>query len=376
MSKPQPLEKEQLVDFVTSGSKKRKPDGFWKNPWNVEQYAVKYMERTGRTVLPGEKILKREGESGFVNGVYTHYPGRIRKLRENLGQENKVKLAGDWTLERIEFETLEYILEFNYDRIPPDQVMRSDGRGDLAAAIYECKYPGGVRGLRQNFGQENPEQEKGFWNVPENIEARARDYLAETGRTILPSQDTMVKDGWGALAKGVNKYPGTIHGLRKKFGQDNPERERGFWDNPENTRTVAKEYMIEFDCDALPGTRAIADNGWHDFVNGINKYRGKIQQLREDLGQKNKTVKNGHWKPETMLDVACDYVREQEYPTLPTVNKAKEDAKEGLVSKGFVGSAPGRYPGGWNGLRADVELKSGVPTKDKQLEELVGAYLG
>lgn len=238
----------------------------------VETLAKRLIEK-GHEV--NQKNIKKFGETSFITGADSHYPGGITGLRQNLGITTPYdkKPPGYWTVETIEAEALK--IQEEKGKLT-QAVMRADNQTALAS-IISTKYPGGLNGLKRKFEIEILKRPGGEW-TPDYIEQQARE-LIEAGHGL--TQKSLQKMGRADLAGAIAAhYPGKLTALKRHLG------------------IKVKAPAHEWDADKIFG-EAIAfaakhgnlnhavlrENKRGDLSNVITKrYPGGIEALKEKLG--------------------------------------------------------------------------------------------
>src|SRR3989344_543140 len=123
----------------------QKPRGYWKDPNIIEQEAISFLESGDNLTQQG---IKEADKSSLWMAIAKYYPGGIFALRSKLSLESSQRPKRYWTPEQIERETRDFINQegkFSYT------LLQEKGRMDLVGAISK-NYHGGIYGLRKALG--------------------------------------------------------------------------------------------------------------------------------------------------------------------------------------------------------------------------------
>jgi len=121
------------------------PDGYWKDWSNVKRELKKLIRDMGR--FPSEIDMRKAGKSS-LGGSIVQYHGGIRKVRQRMGYENKLKPNGywkDWNNFEREFGEIIEDLEC----FPKQRELIVLGKSDLVNGI---RHHGGLLKVRERMG--------------------------------------------------------------------------------------------------------------------------------------------------------------------------------------------------------------------------------
>lgn len=230
------------------------------------------------------ELLAKNGNSSLSVKISSEYPGGIAGLKARLGIENHFKPAGYWTTERIKEEAL--IFYKQHSQISNNLLFKAKQSG-LGAAITRL-YPGGWSQLKVDLNLPT-RQQAGFW-TKEEIEQQALEfYRQEKGLTTKLLQDC---SRYNLLSAIISKYPGGIPALRDKLAIGNDIKSKGYW-TLEKIKEEAREFYNQFE---ELTQKELKKQERQDLMAAIGKvYPGKMMQLKMDLGLNLHRRLNGSW---------------------------------------------------------------------------------
>ncbi|MBT4445960.1 hypothetical protein HOC96_01810 [archaeon] len=172
----------------------------------IREAARKFLEDEGFEILPGASTLIKLGYASLSAKIYRNYPGRIRKIRKDLGGDLNRKSKGYWTNPKnILDEARSLIDKHDLESFPGyDEIKKLNATG-LSSAVYRY-YPGGLYALRDDLGVKELQRRPGFWHEESNIVAETRLYLTEHGYMLLPTKNRMNLDKASSLVSAIAKY--------------------------------------------------------------------------------------------------------------------------------------------------------------------------
>lgn len=261
----------------------RKPDGYWTEE-NIEKEARDFLENGG--VLTQQDLAKNERFD--LSSAIRNYPGGFRGLKEKLDIENKIRPDGYWTVEAIEKETRDHILE---EGILSTETLRK--KPYLRSAIAKF-YPGKMGALRRKLGVEIDKKPKGYW-TDEQVEKDALAFFWEEG--VLTFKALEDKKRFDLINAIYSSYPDSLYDLRKKLGIK-PKVERkphGYWNNEEHIRNELIKVISTLG--HFPTVGDIEGMGLLSLRSVVVK-SGGFKKWREKLGITNRAENDTMTSPE------------------------------------------------------------------------------
>lgn len=186
----------------------------------IEDQARQILEEVGRLT---QRLLAERNRKDLAVAITRHYPGGLRQLKINLGQEPVKKPNGYWqSPENILLEARRFLT--THEVISADLLKRS-GNSSLNNAIVSY-YPGGTTQLKRDLGIQVSRRPNQFWNEA-TIEQEARDFYEQhdgldTSRLSSEGRNDL-------LVAITTKYPNKWPGLYEKLGLQSPQKEKGYW---------------------------------------------------------------------------------------------------------------------------------------------------
>lgn len=270
-----------------------KPRGYWDDPQVVEAETRKLLEVGNKLT---QKSIADAGVSSLGAAIARHYPGGLRKFRQDLGVADESKPNGYWTEDQIRNEAKDF---FDQHGILRHESLSSYGMSGLSAAITN-KYPGGMQRLKQDLGVAITKKYN-HWTA-EVIEEDAFKVYQEAG--VLTSTVLVGLGRNDLMIAIVRKYPGGLSGLRKKLGI---EKGRKHW----TSETVEREVEEFFRESGDISYSLLVDQHRYDLINAIRTYYpGGFQSLRENLGLVPNRKPNGYWTAEQIEKEISDFYME------------------------------------------------------------------
>lgn len=161
----------------------------------------------------------------------------------------------------------------------------------------------------------------GYWKDRKNIEQEIRQLIEKLRH--FPTAREMREEGVPNLPRVAIREFGSFGEVRKYFGcvSENNKHSRGYWNNPENIRLEAREFLdANPELDTIPNDNVLRTQGYSMLGAAIGKnYIGGFEQLRLDLGlQKARYTKKNQWKNlDFTLEEARRIMQERSLETLP-----------------------------------------------------------
>jgi len=258
------------------------------------------------------------------------------------------KTYGYWKKEEnVLAEARQIMKEHGWTGLPSADKLGQKGYFALIHAIN--RHHGGIQNIRKSLGQQNTTKPNGYWKILDNTITEAQQAMNQEGWNTLPSADKLVQKGYSSLSVAINKYHGGIQQFRTTLGQQNPQKNRGFWQQEENVIVEVQKAMREQEWITLPSQQELTKHGYSALSNVISKYHGGMQQFRTTLGQTNTKKPNGYWENlENVVVEARQAMQEQEWNTLPTQQELKTHRYHSLAS------SISKYHGGLNTFRTTL----------------------
>jgi len=187
----------------------RRPKGYWQDQTNMLAEAKKAMEEHGWKSLPSSHTFHKYGYSSLAHAV--RYHGGMPGLRKLLGEGSFRQPYGFWQDPlNIVVEARKAMQENGWDTLPGATTLHKKGYSKICSA---AKFHGGMDGIRKLLGQESLTRPRGYWMELPNVLAETRRAMEKQGWDSLPSQKTLQKHGYSALAAAA-KHHGGMSGLR------------------------------------------------------------------------------------------------------------------------------------------------------------------
>jgi len=276
----------------------RKPPGYWKKEENTIAEARQIMEEQAWKVLPSDGELRKHGYNPLGIAI-TKYQGGFRSFRKKLGQTNTTKPNGYWKVEEnVIAEAQQAIADNNWDALPSQDMLQKKGYSSLSRAIN--KYHGGIQEFRATHGQKNTTKPQGYWKSLDNALAEAQLAMTDNNWDRLPSHGQLIKHGYNSLSHAI-RYHGGYLTFRKKLGQTNPEKPKGYWKSLDNTIKEVQQAIEKQEWITLPSKEMLAKYGYHSLNYAISKYYGGIPNFRKLLTE-HETGKTQKQQLEELLD--------------------------------------------------------------------------
>lgn len=296
-----------------------KPNGFWKDPQNIESEARQAIE--SGIPIAGSSLLAT-GRSSLVAAIHMYYPGGIKALREKFNQPQGPKEKGFWTPETIELEVQKAM----------DQGLELSGSQTPALYVAAQRhYPGGITELRKKLGVGKSKKPDGFWQDTSKIEEETRKAI-EAGIRI--DQKSLAEAGLSGLSTAITKYyPGTYKALRAKLEiKQAPKPGKKSlaidWETLKNTPAFV-ESIEEMATEFVSTGHALTQDElktagfiWQAIRFG---YPGGIGKLRTNLRKSEKPTKlkttetraKGYWQDEANIEAELSRIIDQigHFPT-------------------------------------------------------------
>lgn len=178
----------------------------------------------------------------------------------------------------------------------------------------------------------------GYWQDIDNVVAEAKGIMQKHQLSELPSQGTLIKNGYSSFVVSSNQYHGGIPKIRELLGQKNLRVAGGTWKDLDFVLAEARKIIGERG--VLPSTLSLKKiNG--GLVDAVMTYHGGMRKFRELLGQEQLREENGTWKDlDYTLEEARKIMKIETWENLPSSNT--------LNDKGYsmFAKAIFRYHGG------------------------------
>jgi hypothetical protein len=312
---------------------KRKPNGYWNNPKNIESEAKKAVELGSN--LSGPSLSKMGLTS--LDHYISNYPGGLPALRDRFGiEQSDAKPSGYWTEETIEKEAKEFFVAYG---VLSQKAFKEYDRQGLHGAISQ-KYPGRLTALKKKLGI-TVEQKHNFW-TQETIESEARAFVAEHGDI---THKMLRKADRGDLSAKVHSYPGGMGALRAILGFEKRNKPTGYW-TEEKIEEEAKTFLEEF---GHLSQAELISKGRSDLVVAIGKkYPGKLWGLKVKLGLAKESNVGGYWTKEKLMEEARAFFSEFGVISQPMMTRQGRSHLSVAIIR--------NYPGGITALLKDLGL--------------------
>jgi hypothetical protein len=286
--------------------------------------------------------LYRAKRTLLIRGI-SHYPGRLRGLKDNMGIGNRLLPRGYWQdITNVQEAAKQFIAEHGGLSVT---LVREHGATMLLSAA--ARYPGGLNQLRRDIGIATDKRRRGHW-TPENVLVEARSFYEEHGDL---STDLLKEKGAKVLKGAVGRYPGGLTQIRKTLGLQPRATSKGdqyparYW-TPEKIEQAIREYAESAEVVGIPDLEKCN----LPLVRAIFLYYPeKFGQLLRNSGIEFNKMPSRYWTPEEIELQAQEYIREH----------GSNLSREKLIQQGNIslGNAVIRYPGGIKALKAKLGLE-------------------
>lgn len=195
--------------------KTNKPRDYWRrmDTKTFLKEVKRVMKENQWSILPGEKELRESGQ-GILPEVARRYHGGMFKVRELLGQGQKVVPKGTWKdLQYTISQALQVLEENEWDNLPGGEVLSRRGYSSLSQAIIH--YHGGFHKFRGLLGQVKRRVPSGSWKDLDFGLSEAFRIMEEEGWAELPGEQELKKKGYAMIASSARKYYGGMRRFRE-----------------------------------------------------------------------------------------------------------------------------------------------------------------
>ncbi|OGD92133.1 hypothetical protein A3D81_01960 [Candidatus Curtissbacteria bacterium RIFCSPHIGHO2_02_FULL_40_17] len=214
------IEQEPITNV--NESSRKKPNGFWSNPANVEADIRRVINEHNLIDFPTQPELKKLRESSLRSAIsktggYAHwqetlgYPVKQRPKRSRQDQEGILNEARK-------------VMEGNdLQDLPSDKTLKRMGYSYLVAAINR-NYRGRFRAVRIALGL--PPQKirpMGSLRNPEYIEAELKRIMIDFGLENVPTHQWLNENGFSSISLAICNYDGGRAALVEKLGLNSIE---------------------------------------------------------------------------------------------------------------------------------------------------------
>lgn len=306
---------------------------------NSKQLQQVIEEEARRFLQTGRPLSQRDmNESGWTHlsvAIGRYYPGRLTRLKENLGLELSKRPDGYWLtpdgIEAIRKQAEEFVAVEGSLSTPI--LKEKDSR--LLHMVRQ--YSGGLTQLHQDLGITNPRLHR-QWSQ-EVIIDEARKFFNENGKlshNVLDIHDQQ------PLSNAIRSYSGGIQQLRKDLGIVTTRKDRGFW-TLEKIRDEAYKFYLQNKGLNRPLLRMSGESSLIDAIG--KRYPGGMLQLRVDLGIEEDRKPPGYWTIERIEQEAQEVYFNSGKLTYYLLRTTK---------KGLADVVRRKYPGGINTLKEKI----------------------
>jgi len=207
-----------------------------------------------------------------------------------------------------------------------------------------------------------------YWSE-EKIETEARKIIVKYG--YLPTYLQLREKGYSKFVAALGRHKG-IRLLRKKLGEKQLRKERGYWKRWENVRGELKRIWNEHPelGGRVPTNRWMKKHGYSSIGAAIYKYHGKMKELRKKLGEETKIREIRYWNNWDNFKAELDKMWEK-HPEL----EGKLPGGDWLNENGYssLNAAISRYHGKIREVR--IKLGQEPNAEENELEELLRGYV-
>lgn len=345
--------------------------GYWKDPSVIESAARRFIS-DGHTLTSKEL---RSSHNGYLeSAIYAYYPGRLKRLRQNIGVAGRTRPA--WVVESTLSDPGVVIKRDTQNRVKwreltPEQIVKlieqeaqflidqgvrltqkglhTSGREDLSGAIGKF-YPGGFRSLKDNLNLPQERVPQGYW-TPDRIRQAALEFSDRNGGLTASLLNQARRSGlMGAIR---TYYPGGLVQLKVDLGFELSERPKNYW-TPERIEQEAIDFAIR---EGGLSDYLLEKKGSKSLRAAIQvKYPGKMTQLKINLGIqgvnpsliKTDQRPSGYWKSVQIKQEAEEFYNKEGNLNLKLLARCGRKDLSSAIRK--------MYPGGIQSLRHDLGL--------------------
>lgn len=333
---------------------RKRPNGFWKEPQNIEDMAKKHVDAGG---LLTDEGLRAKGLSPLRTNANLYYSGGFSAIQEKFDQQSDRKEKGFW-------EDPANILNEARSAISNGVVftqkeLAKAGLSSLGSAI-SIYYPGGMRGIRQEIGLDQLRVPRGYWQDEKNIENEAKEFINKGGKL---SETALKKGNLSSLAAAIGtNYHGGIKALREKLGEvQELQRPRGYWKDTSRIEEHARLFLQE---EGVLTTYLLNQKGKSYLLHAIQKYYpGGMRELQKKVGLEPRYNPVGYWTAETVEDEARKFF--EEHGDLTSALMTMEGRTD------LVGGIQHNYEGGFTALKEKLGVTTNFVTRGYWTEETI-----
>ncbi len=193
---------------------KTKPDGYWKDPSNIQNELEKTIEQLGGRFPTYAEINKMN--SSLAVAIKRHLGG-IRKVREKYGVESNQRPHGYWTeIDNVQKE-LDLIME-ELGRFPTQREIQKRNCGLMKGIAM---HHGGLNKIREMCGEKQRRKPDGYYKDINNIHWELELIIEELGEKFPTCKEINEKNS--SLATAIQRHHGGYIAMKIKLGYADEE---------------------------------------------------------------------------------------------------------------------------------------------------------
>jgi len=223
----------------------------------------------------------QKADYGFFMIIYK------RGLQDKILPEKKRKPNDHWKDINNVQRGLNIIIE-ELGRFPITTTEIETRNPGLYGGIH--KYHGGIRKIRELYGEKELRKPDGYWKDIENVQKELEPIIEELGR--FPTT-TEIETRDSRLYRGIHRYHGGIREVRKFYGEVDPTKPKDHWKDINNVQKGLEPIIEELG--RFPTTTEIETRN-SGLCAGIQICHGGIREVRKLYGEINHNKPDGHWK--------------------------------------------------------------------------------
>jgi len=188
--------------------------GYWNDQANLMEEVRIFMEDQNIDQLPSSRALIAHGASRLNNGINNN--GGYRKLRDLLGEEQKIVESGTWMDINNCIAFAQKIKEGLQVKVLPDtKTLRRLGYSSFVRGLHV--YHGGLTKFRGAIGEKNKRRESHLLRDISQVLEEAMKYVLKHDYKYLPSQKRLDKAGQSSLSSAIKRYHGGFISFREEL---------------------------------------------------------------------------------------------------------------------------------------------------------------
>lgn len=228
---------------------------------------------------------------------------------------------------------------------PTSTELRDNGYDSLRSGI--AKYHGGIRQVREKFGEKNPRRPYGYWKEWNNVKKEFEAVIDELGH--FPTQKEISDLGRSYLTGAANNFGGLIV-VGQKLGYSPNTKISGYWKEWSNVENELEEIIKKLG--HFPTQTELYEIDRSDLIHGMLKYHGGMMAIREKMGYEQIVKPKGYWMEWENVEKELKKLIKKNKGRFPTNKQIRESS---LTLQNVVNT----YHGGMIKVRERLGFKPG-----------------